>query len=583
MSYPAACISRSLGQTWLATAVAFGLLVSASASAGRVNVITYHNDTLRTGWNSEETSLTSKVVASSSFGLLQQVTLDAIVDAQPLIVTGLTIGGATHDVVYVATEGNTVYAIDASSGAILRHTNLGTPAHPPIVCTATGKTLGIMSTPVIDLSSQTLYVIADVEVEGATAFYLHALDLTTLAETVPPLAISASHTLSNGTTVYTFSAGAELQRAALLEAGGNIYGAFAGSCESPTNAHARGWLLGWGASTLAPLAHQQLTNRVLPDHSPNDFFLTSIWMSGFGPSSGSTGSVFFVTGNSDPSGTTYDKKGAINLSESVVEWSPSLGKVVSYFSPTDSGADVATLDRGDLDFGAGGVMLLPTQPGSIPQLAVAAGKVGIMYLMNQNSLGGENSGNVVGKYPVGACWCGPSYFEGSDGVGRVVSSGGSSVKVWEVQSSPTTGLVPDPGFSPPSISTGRLPGFFTSISSNGMTPGSAIIWAVNRPFNTTMHITLYAFDAATGTQLFSATAGTWPWPKSRNANIVPTVANGKVYVASHKVLSIFGIKAPDQLLVPTTTQGASNKDYLNVGYGAGAAIRGRLHASAIDK
>ena len=367
MSCAAAWISRFWGRTWLATVLAFGLLLNPpTAFAEGVNVITHHNDTLRTGWNSAETLLTSKVVASSMFGLLQQVALDALVDAQPLLVTGLTIGGATHDVVYVATEGNTVYAIDASSGAILQHRNLGTPATPPVVCQATGQTLGIMSTPVIDLSSHTLYVIADVEVEGAPAFYLHALNLTTLADAVPPLSISASHTLSNGKTVYTFNAGAELQRAALLEAGGNIYGAFAGACENTSDAHARGWLLGWDASTLTPLAHQQLTNQVLPDHSPNDFFLTSIWMSGFGPSSGSSGDVFFVTGNSDPSGTTYDKTRAINLSESVVEWSPSQGKVVSYFSPTDSGADVATMDRKDLDFGAGGVMLLPTQPGSIP-------------------------------------------------------------------------------------------------------------------------------------------------------------------------------------------------------------------------
>ncbi|HLZ99759.1 MAG TPA: hypothetical protein VKP66_17615, partial [Steroidobacteraceae bacterium] len=166
-------------------------------------------------------------------------------------------------------------------------------------------------------------------------------------------------------------------------------------------------------------------------------------------------------------------------------------------------------------------------------------KIGIMYLMKQGNLGGENSANVLGEYAVGGCWCGPSYFEGSDAVGRVVSSGGSSIKVWEVQSSPTTTLVPDPGFTSPSISTGQDPGFFTSISSNGTAAGSAVIWAVNRPFDATQAVTLFAFDATTGAQLFSGTAGTWPI--SANANIVPTVANGKVYVASYKVLAIFGV------------------------------------------
>jgi hypothetical protein len=544
MNWVAADILRSLGRARLAAAVAFGLLASAGASAGEVNVITYHNDTLRTGWNSAETLLTSSAVAGGSFGLLQQVALDDLVDAQPLLVTGLTIGGAAHDVVYVATEGNTIYAIDASSGAILQQTNLGTPAPLRVACNSTGKTLGITSTPVIDPSSNTLYVIAHVDVGGTPEFYLHAISLTTLADTMPPLMISASHTLSNGKTVYTFSAGEDLQRAALLEAGGNIYGAFAGACEK-VNAVARGWLLGWSASTLAPLSKQQLTNQVLPADSPSDFFLTSIWMSGYGPSSGSNGNVFFVTGNSDPSGTTYNNKDAINLSESVVEWSPSKGKVTSYFSPTDAGDDVATLDRGDLDFGAGGVMLLPTQPGSVPRLAVAAGKVGIMYLMNQDSLGGEDSGNVLGEYSVGACWCGPSYFEGADGVGRVVSSGGKTVNLWEVQSSPKTVLVPDPGFTPPSISTGQNPGFFTSISSNGTVAGSAVIWAVNRPFDKGIDLSLYAFDAATGKQLVSTAAGTWPGP--RDANIVPTVANGKVYVADNKMLFIYGIESTDPL------------------------------------
>jgi hypothetical protein len=521
------------------------------AARPKVEVTAYHNNALRNGWNAAERSLTSSVVGGFTFGLLHQVALDDQVDAQPLLVTGLSIGGAKHDVVYVATEGNTIYAIDASSGAILRQANLGTPvsiSQLPGGCNNNGNNVGINSTPVIDRKSQTLYVIAYVSPSpGEQTFMVHALSLTTLADMVTPVAVTASHTLSDGTTLYSFTASSSRQRPALIEANGNIYAGFGSFCDINANI-SRGWMLGWNASTLAPIAQMHLNNQVLPGSSPNDFFLTSIWMSGYGPAWGGGDNLYFVTGNSDYSGTTYDKKGAINLSESVIAWSTTLNRVVSYFSPTDAGADVTTLDQVDGDFGSGGVMLLPKQPGSVPLLAVAAGKAGIMYLMNRSNLGGENSQNVLGEYAVGGCWCGPSYFEGTDGVGRVVSSGGSNINVWKVQTSPTTALVPDSAFTSPSISTGQFPGFFTSVSSNGTTAGSAVIWAVGRPFDSTHDVTLYAFDAATGAQLYSANAGTWP-NTGGDANIVPTVANGKVYVASYQMLSIFGVEESGQTLL----------------------------------
>jgi hypothetical protein len=530
-----------------------GLAVFANErAAAAVNVITYHNDTMRTGWNSEETTLTPNAVGGSRFGLLQKVPLDEQVDAQPLLVTGLSIGGATHDVVYVATEGDSVYAIDASSGAILLHTTLGTPVsakYLPQKCSFDGNLVGIVSTPVIDLTSQSLFVMAYVYKGSTEVFVLHALSLTTLADRIPPVVVSASNTLSDGSTVYNFNPTSSHQRVALLETGGNIYAGFGSFCDLSANT-SRGWLLGWKAAALQPLGQAALTNKVLPGNSPNDFFLTSIWMSGYGPASGgAAGNLFFVTGNADPSGTTYDKRGGVNLSESVVEMNPTLSKVVSYFSPTDAGADVATLDQHDRDFGAGGVMLLPNQPGSIPEMAVAAGKVGIMYLMNSTSLGGENSDNVLGEYKIGGCWCGPSYFTGADGIGRVVSSGGTHIMLWKVQTSPTTALIADPAFTPPSIVSGQRAGFFTSISSNGTTAGSAIIWAVGRPLSSTHELTLYAVDAATGAELYSDTAGTWPHA-SANANLVPTVANGKVYVGSYQALSIFGIAGAGSALIP---------------------------------
>ncbi len=516
------------------------VFLAAAGAAAKTNVTTYHNDTLRTGWNSTEASLTPGVVTGGSFGLLHQVTLDDQVDAQPLVVTNLSIAGGTHDVVYVATESNSIYAIDAVSGTVLAQTNLGTPvsiSQLPGGCNNNGNQVGVDSTPVIDAASKTLYVIAYVSGSGGVEFDLHALNLATLADRVPPVVVSAVQTLSNGSTTYSFTAAASRQRAALLEANGNVYAGFASFCDQSGDI-SRGWVLGWKTATLAPISQNELTNRRVS--SADNFFLTSIWMSGFGIASGGAGNLFFVTGNSDYSGNSYVKANAVNLAESVIEMSPDLKSVVSYFSPTDAGGTVSELDQSDNDFGAGGVMLLPNQSGSAPLLAVAAGKFGTMYLMNRANLGGQNSAAVIGEYSVGGCWCGPSYFKGSDGLGRVVSSGGNTIHVWDVKTSPSTSLVADPGFAPPSVSSGQDGGFFTAVSSNGTIAGSAVIWALTRPVNSDpADIQLDAFDAGSGTKLFGATAGTWP-NTGGNANLVPTVANGNVYVASYRSLDIFG-------------------------------------------
>lgn len=313
---------------------ASALMLVAAASmgaAGKVDVATYHNDTLRTGWNDAEAALTPTVVSGTTFGLLEQVALDDQVDAQPLLVTGMTITGGAHDVVYVATESNSVYALDASSGALLLHVNLGTPvpsAKLPGACSNNGPDVGITSTPVIDIASRTIYAMAYVYTGAAEQFVLHALDLATLADKVAPVVVKASNRLADGKTVYTFEAHASRQRPALLEAEGNIYAAFGSYCDLSVK-NSRGWMLGWNAATLAPLGKSELTNRVVPGDSPDDYFLTAIWMSGAGPAWGGSGNLFFVTGNSDKSGTTYGNQGAVNLSESVIEITPALNKIAS--------------------------------------------------------------------------------------------------------------------------------------------------------------------------------------------------------------------------------------------------------------
>lgn len=518
------------------------LLFVFNMAVAQTSVSTYHNDNNRTGWNSHESVLTPANVGSSAFGLLQTIPLDDQVDAQPLVVPGVNITAGNHqgkhDVVYVATEGNTVYAIDAQTGVVLLSPNLGPPVPIPLGCGNNGPNVGINSTPVVDTSSNTLYVMVYTNDTSGLAYRLHALDLGSLADKVTPRLVVASHALTDGTT-FSFNATYQRQRPALLLANGTIYAGFGSFCDFAAN-FSRGWLLGWSTGSLTPLpANQVLDTQV---SSPDSFFLSSIWMSGYGPATDDAGNVLFVTGNSDYSGTTYD--GVTNIQESVVKVSSNLTTVLDLFTPSNQ----ASLDQADADFGSGGVLVLPDQPGAIPHLAVAAGKVGSMFLMNEDHLGGYSTlkNNVLGTYGVIQCWCGQSYFVDTDGVGRVVSSGGRRARVWKLNTSGKKPTLKQVSASP-SLGGGQLPGFFTSISSNGTS--NPIVWALSRPPNTsaTSPIFLFAFnpDSVSGgimTQLFKGQAGNWP-NLGGDANLVPVVANGEVFVASNKQLQIFGLKA----------------------------------------
>jgi hypothetical protein len=259
-------------------------------------------------------------------------------------------------------------------------------------------------------------------------------------------------------------------------------------------------------------------------------------MSGYGPSADpATGDLYFTTGNT--ASTSYDS--TFNFSESVVKLPGSLAlPPLDLFTPSD----VDQLDANDEDFGSGGAMVLPDQPGAFPRLAVAGAKDGRLFVLNRDHMGGFQSTDFPNNVQIGHCWCGPSYFDGSSGA-RVVSSGGNTVKTWSLttqNSKPT--LTP---VASGSVTSGQDPGFFTSVSSNGTTADTAIIWAVARPVSSTdRHVTLYAFNATpTGTTLpllWKGPAGLW-CTTGGNANIVPSVANGRVYVASDELLEIFGL------------------------------------------
>jgi len=545
------------------------LLAGGEAAFAQTNVLTYHYDVSRTGWNATETSLTAANVGGGNFGLLYSpVTVDDQIDAQPLIVNNQAIVGhsGTYQVVYVATESNSLYAIDAATGTILKQVSLGTAvsqSNLPGACNNNATQVGINSTPVIDTSSGTMYLITYTWESGNPVHRIHALDLKTLADKVPSVPIDkahgASHAMPNGGT-YRFNPATQRQRSGLLETHGNIYAAFGSFCDFDEN-DSRGWILGWKADKLTPLADNELTNRLVNqtvdcpynnNHPP--CYLASVWMSGYGIAADAAGDIFAVTGNGGPG--TFDGNYAIQ--DSVVELSGDLGAVKSLFTPTDTSTNdvgVDEMDKTDNDLGSGGVMLLPDQPGSLPHLAVAQGKIGPLYLLDRDKTGNYGTSGAVATLPSDSgCWCGPSYFVASDGIGRVVSSTGSTLAVWKVQTSPSVTLVQQS--SNATLTTAvQDPGFMTSVSSNATTASSAVIWAVPHAagWNTAhpaANLTLYAFNPANvSSPIFHAPAGFWPYTDG-NANVVPVVANGRVFVASYRTLTVFGVGGKSSLGTP---------------------------------
>jgi hypothetical protein len=222
----------------------------------------------------------------------------------------------------------------------------------------------------------------------------------------------------------------------------------------------------------------------------------------------------------------------------VVKVSPTISSVIDLFTPDNQ----PNLDQHDTDFGSGGVLVLPDQPGPKPHLAVAAGKFGTMYLMDVDHLNGFNTtkNEVLGSYNAGPSWCGESYFVDADGAARIVTGGDNRVKVWKLSTSPK------PSFSMVAQSneypSGQDPGVFTSVSSNGTS--NTLVWMVSRPESASKpDIYLRAFNPDSSSPmaaLFWTVAGEWPHI-SGNANLVPVVADGKVFVASYKQLRIFGL------------------------------------------
>lgn len=484
-----------------------------------IDVVQYHYDTNRTGWNPTETDLTPASLKARKFAQIASLALDGNVFAQPLLVTGVTFPDAsTHDVLLVVTGNNSVYAYDAHSYLRLWHVNLGKQQSTADVgCSDVIHGYGISATPVVvrNGSAASLYLTAATE-PRRYEFHtqLHVLDVSTGADVRSPVEIAPSATLSDGSTL-RFNAQNQWNRASIAYANGAIYLGIGSHCDNNPYAIS-GWVLKYGTDLSAQGAFHTV-------QTPHGYQLASIWMSGFAPAVDAAGNIWVVTGNGDfnPLGSDWG--------ESVLKLSPQLA-VLGSFSPSN----VQGLNDGDTDFGSGGIMLLPHVPGQAgPDVGVAIGKSGVFYMINQAMPGGVGDSNAVQALPVGGgVWGGPAYYNGASGP-TVFEQGDGGVLT-------AFGVSPDhPQLVSKATGTIRAGygGSLPIVSSNGAVPGTAIVWLIRR----SNPLTLEAYDAERlGAPIVSVSSAYWPNP-SGNGFLTPMEANGRVYVPGYERVQVYGL------------------------------------------
>jgi hypothetical protein len=498
------------------------------------DMVTYKNDVLRSGQNTTESVLTTTNVSASTFGLLRTLPVDGKVDAQPLYLSSLTVGGATHNVVYVATENDSVYAFDADSGVQLWMVSLmasGEMTSDPHSCSQVSPQIGITSTPVIDRSAGphgTLFTVAmSKDTSGSYHQRLHALDVTTGAEiSGSPKDISATYT---GTS---FSPGQYAERAALLLTNGTIYTSWTSHCD---NAPYGGWVIAYSESTLA----QTGVLNVAIGASGSGFASQgpSIWMSGGGPAADAAGNVYVLTGNGRFE-TTLDSNGfpsGGDYGNSFVKISANAGAltVADYFALTNAVAESGN----DIDLGSGGIMLLTDQTdatGTVRHLAVGAGKDGNLYVVSRDSLGkfSPTTNNIWqeldGALP-GGIWSTPAYFNGTVYYGP----SGGSLRSFSISNA----LLSSSAVSQ-TVTQFAYPGTSPVVSANGT--ANAIVWTYE---NTTPAV-LHAYDATNlAHELYNSNQAANGRDNfgAGNKFIAPAVADGKVFVATTGSVGVFGL------------------------------------------
>ena len=522
--------------TLVVTAVTAGESMSASAkvTAAYVGVLMYHNDVGSTGQNLNETILKPSNVNATQFGKLFSYPVDGAVYAQPLYVQSVTIPSqGAHNVVYVATQHDSVYAFDAdgkSPNPLWHVSFLNSPGVVPVPAPAPnlypGLEIGIPSTPVIDGATGTLYVVAyTFEPPGVYVYRLHALDITTGAEkfgspVVVQGTVSGTGVASDGEGHVAFVPGKHLQRAALLLSNGTLYLAFASHDDSlPFN----GWLFAFDS--------QMLKQTGVFNSAPNAWG-AGIWQSGAGPVADAAGNVYLTTGN----GAFDASMGGQDYGDSVVQFPPGgVLNVSGYFTPFDQ----ANLAEGDLDLASGGVLVVPDQAGPHPHLLIAGGKEGTVYVLDREDLGGYNpqdNSQIVQSVPKATTvgfFCTPAFWENNIYYMGIYDS----LKQYQL----TNGLLSTPVAQ--SSAGFQYPGATPSISANGSTNG--IVWAIDTSANAQRAgpAVLHAFDATNvGQELYNTNqAATRDQPGGAVKFAVPTIFNGKVYIGTTSELDVYGL------------------------------------------
>lgn len=495
----------------------------------------YHNDNARTGQNLAETVLTTLNVNSGTFGKLYSYSVDGYVYAQPLYVANLNMGGAlgTHNVVYVATEHDSVYAFDADnrSASPLWHASFLGAGVTTVPSSDVGTNdivpeIGITGTPVIDPGSNTLYVIAKTkETGGGTTSYvqrLHALDITSGGERPgSPVVITASvpgtGDGSDGVNV-PFDPLRENQRSALLLANGVVYVVWASHGD---NGPYHGWVIGYNASTLA---------RLYVYNDTANGGLGGIWMSGGGPAADASNNLYVMTGN----GTFDANLAGADYGDTFLKLSSALS-VGDWFTPYNQ----ASLEAADQDLGSGAPLLVSNASWTVPNLVISAGKQGRIYLVNRNAMGGFNAtgdsqivqyvdGQISGLFSTPSYWNGNVYF----------LAAGDSLKSFQLSSA---GLLSTAPGTQSSANFG-FPGATVSISANGSSAG--IVWALkNDQYGSSGPSVLYAFDATNvASQLYASSQNSADQAGPAVKFTVPTVANGKVFVGTQNQLDVYGLR-----------------------------------------
>ena len=515
-----------------------GLLVS--SAFGQVSVLMQHNDSSRTGQNLQETILNTSTVNVANFGKLFSLPVTGNIFAQPLYVPALTIGGASHNVVYVATAQNNVYAFDADNGNTtpLWTVNLGTPvpsqnicSTDPVECPYTDviPVIGILATPVIDPVGETIYVVANtIDTSGNYHFKLHALDLTTGAEKLGgPTEITASE----------FTPFTELCRPGLLLANGTVYMAFGSVGDFPTW---HGFVMGYSASTLQQVAVYNSTPQ------NNSVGGAGIWQTGNGLVADSTGNVYAITSN----GNFDVNTGGQDYGSAYLKLSGSTLSVLDYFVPYNQAS--MNPEEDNVDLGTGGPLLIPNTT-----LLVGGGKDAVLRVVDTTNMGKYNSvqnnnhQNLIGATnpPI---FGSPVYWD-SPNLGPLVYMWGQAdfAKAWGYNSG-TTLLSTTPVMESTVQGTaGWNDQAALSISANGSTTGTGILWA-SMPYSGISNPgpvpgILYALDATNlGTVLWNSQLDASRDAVGNYAKFVPpTVANGKVYLATFSGdLMVYGPTPP---------------------------------------